>query len=139
MGLAVLGCLERIESSYATLGEAKRDGAIERGWIPGFLPPSAREIHEVHDLDTNSTRGSCLFDRSDLSVLRSALVELDREELAGVEIPPPRGVRWWPRGLRGSLEHDAFPGWIMLRDPGGEWVVAVETQRPRALFWRVRW
>ena len=29
------------------------DGAIDRGWIPDFVPTSAFNIFEKHDLDTN--------------------------------------------------------------------------------------
>jgi hypothetical protein len=44
--------LER-ESAYATHADAVADDAILRGWIPPFVPESAREIREIHDLDTN--------------------------------------------------------------------------------------
>jgi hypothetical protein len=38
------------ERTYATHADAVADDAIVRGWIPPFVPASAREIREIHDL-----------------------------------------------------------------------------------------
>src|ERR1700687_308581 len=46
---------DRRESFYPSLADAKKDGAIDRGWIPDFLPASSRTIHEVHDLSPSTT------------------------------------------------------------------------------------
>lgn len=52
--LAAAGCSDRYEASYGTYAEAKSRGALESGkWLPGFLPASAKEIREEHDIDTN--------------------------------------------------------------------------------------
>ena len=40
-------------SRYRTFAQAAAAGAVQRGWIPEFIPQSAREIEEAHDLDTN--------------------------------------------------------------------------------------
>ncbi len=45
---------EMPEASYENLDAAIADGAVERGWVPDWLPPSALDIKEKHDLDTNS-------------------------------------------------------------------------------------
>jgi hypothetical protein len=47
------GCSETFESRYFDWKEAKQDGAFERGWLPDWLPPSARDIKEIHNIDTN--------------------------------------------------------------------------------------
>jgi len=54
---ALIGCtlLERPESFYSSMPEALADGAVPRGWIPEWIPSSAREIKEIHDLDTNES------------------------------------------------------------------------------------
>ena len=52
--LSLVACSDEKEASYATFGEAERAGAIERGWLPPFVPHSARQISERHDLDTNA-------------------------------------------------------------------------------------
>ncbi len=45
--------LDTVESTYPDAEAAIKDGAIERGVIPAFLPPSAKDIYEKHSLDTN--------------------------------------------------------------------------------------
>jgi len=39
---------------YDTHAEAVADEAIQRGWIPTWVPPTATNIHEAHNLDTNA-------------------------------------------------------------------------------------
>jgi len=45
---------ERPYSIYETAAEARLAGSIDRGWLPDWLPQSAYQIHEYHDLDTNA-------------------------------------------------------------------------------------
>src|SRR5512139_2667727 len=51
--LGLDACSETFDSTYATFSEAESKGAIVRGWVPGWLPPSATKIREVHNIDTN--------------------------------------------------------------------------------------
>jgi hypothetical protein len=51
--LLLLGCDEQVEESYSTYSEAQRAGAVVRGWIPSFVPASARDLEDSHDLDTS--------------------------------------------------------------------------------------
>lgn len=51
----VSACDELQESYYDSRAAVVRDGAIQRGWIPDFLPESAANIREFHDLDSNET------------------------------------------------------------------------------------
>jgi hypothetical protein len=46
-------CGERKVSIYSTYAEAVKDGAVDRGWVPEFIPAYATEIYEAHDVDTN--------------------------------------------------------------------------------------
>jgi hypothetical protein len=57
--LPLPACGEQVEETYPTWAEAQRAGAVERGWVPFFVPPSAREIRDSHDLDGN--RQTLLF------------------------------------------------------------------------------
>lgn len=52
--LLLAACGDRKEERFATWEDAKRAGAIERGWVPPFVPTTARDIRLVHDLDTNA-------------------------------------------------------------------------------------
>ena len=54
--IAVLWCvksLEIVSASYESRAGARL--GIEAGWIPAWIPESASEIREAHDLDTNKT------------------------------------------------------------------------------------
>ena len=44
-----------LDSSYATQSEVKASNAIQRGWIPAWLPSEAMNIREVHNIDTNES------------------------------------------------------------------------------------
>jgi len=53
--LFLAGCNETVDSYYSNYKKVVEDGAIERGWIPEWLPKFAYNIHESHDLDTNQS------------------------------------------------------------------------------------
>ena len=37
------------------MAAAVSDGAVARGWIPAWVPTTATNLHEVHDLDSNES------------------------------------------------------------------------------------
>ncbi len=45
--------LEQSSSRLKNFDEVLESGLIERGWIPKYIPRSATDIYEKHDLDTN--------------------------------------------------------------------------------------
>ena len=49
--LLASACDEVVHERYADFPAAKNAGAIERGWLPAFVPSSAYDIREEHDLD----------------------------------------------------------------------------------------
>ena len=68
---AVTACDERIHSTYASYAEAERSGLVKRGWVPQFVPESASDISDTHDLDT----GAQIFE---FSAPERALRSMDR-------------------------------------------------------------
>ncbi|MBW8852467.1 MAG: hypothetical protein JF600_16990 [Xanthomonadales bacterium] len=50
-------------SIYPTYAEAEKDGAIDRGWIPNFVPRSAKRIVERHNMDVDQI--AIAFDSTD--------------------------------------------------------------------------
>ena len=44
----------RLYATYENVDQARVDGAYARGWFPEWFPRDAINIHEYHDLDTNS-------------------------------------------------------------------------------------
>ena len=53
--LCLAGCLETMESSYATRQEAVEAGQVAKGWIPRWVPASATNLREIHNLDSNAS------------------------------------------------------------------------------------
>jgi hypothetical protein len=54
--VALMAYCEHVENpvvEFATYGDALEAGAVARGWIPSFVPPSATRIRDAHNLDTN--------------------------------------------------------------------------------------
>ena len=52
--LSLGGCSDVMEEHFATWAVAERAGAVEQGWIPAFVPRSATNIRETHNIDTNA-------------------------------------------------------------------------------------
>lgn len=70
--LAVLtACDSGLRSShYKTLEEAKKSGAIDKGWLPDFLPPSATDIQEIHHIELDRIRVEFSFAKDDINFLK---------------------------------------------------------------------
>lgn len=54
--LGLVACGDDIEAHYRTYAELERAGDGARSWMPGWLPSSATDIYDWHNLDTNATR-----------------------------------------------------------------------------------
>lgn len=90
---------EKVEEVYPSYRSAVRAGSIERGWLPHFLPPSATDIREVHDLDTNEGWTTFSFDESGRRQLEGNLLRVGgAPEWPGVRRPDTwwRRFSWWP-------------------------------------------
>jgi len=94
---------DRRQSFYASLADAKKDGAIDRGWIPDFLPASSHAIHEVHDISPSTTWCAFEFVPSDSQSLRDSLKRVDQLAASVRRVPNP-GESWWPSMLEGNLD-----------------------------------
>jgi hypothetical protein len=51
-----------VQARYANYAEASRADAISKGWIPDFLPKSATNILEWHNVETDRSRTEFSFD-----------------------------------------------------------------------------
>lgn len=52
--LTLSGCGEIKDDRYADYAAARLAGAVERGWVPSFVPHSAYDIRDIHDQDSNA-------------------------------------------------------------------------------------
>ena len=91
--VAMSACFwERPESSYSSFAEAERSAAVDKGWIPAWLPSSATEIREMHDIDTNESMLAFTYDAEQGWELPS-----DCQPVSYAQIASPRfSRRWWP-------------------------------------------
>jgi hypothetical protein len=145
--LALLGCGDKLrESSYHTMSDAKKDGAIERGWIPDYLPASSRDIHEMHRISNPTTWCSFTFLPGDSETLRKKLRGAGTESLSVARVERP-GTTWWPTFLDGTLDiskvHQAGYELYGMEEPErtGEkrasvYLFAVDWASGRALFYQ---
>ena len=133
----LIGCAETQHARYPTYADAEAAGAVRRGWIPPYVPPSAVEIVEAHDLDLNTQRLR----------FRVAVAELPRV-IAGME---PLTIRdAWPPAVRSPELPGEWPGELsdrpvsarpsvrLYRAPeagSGARCVAVETDRGMVYAW----
>lgn len=102
--LCLVACGNKLrESTYHTLADARQDRAIERGWIPDYLPQSSRDIHEIHRIEHSKTW--CMFEflQSDSESLRRTLKAAEKSRLTDMRIESP-GASWWPSEFDGNLD-----------------------------------
>jgi hypothetical protein len=90
--VAVSACFwERPESSYSTFAEAERSGAVEKGWIPAWVPSSATNIREMHDIDTNESMLAFTYESQGWELPAHC------RQVSYSQVTAPRFSRnWWP-------------------------------------------
>jgi hypothetical protein len=136
IGVVACSDLEVVTETYATLEEAKKTGAIERGWVPDGLPPGTTDLRDAHDLDSNRQWGLFMFPQAEGDVLRQ-LLQPDEVSLTGRTIDIPGRVEWWPVLLRGSLDDEKIKstGLRAYRSVRGDRLFLVNWQQGRAYYW----
>ena len=118
--LIAVGCTpgETPEEAYAGYDEALADGAIERGWIPVWLPETAVNIQEKHDLDSNAS--ILVIDVAGSFAIPEGCNLTTESRASNLSAP------WWPAATVAELPvYDCDNGYLALDD--GE---------SRVYFWR---
>jgi hypothetical protein len=91
-------------AEYKTFAEAQADDAIGRGWLPTFLPASATDIREIHNLDTNARWLSFHAPSGDLRRMVQSFKALSYTEARRTALPRPWRVGGtWPPELSEPL------------------------------------
>ena len=122
-----------LDTSYATQAEAVAAGAVQRGWIPAWVPTEATDLREVHSVDTNES--ALLFTLpAGLSWRPPASC---READAG-EFSEPAFARAWIPELEASFSYYScpIPGSVAGSVPMIA-AVAVDQGGQHVLHWRV--
>jgi hypothetical protein len=122
LGLGACRTDEQMESHYSNMQEAAADGAIERGWIPAWLPGSATDIREVHDVDTNEVWIRFQYEPGQFSP-PSTCSPAAIEQIRVSRGPSLWRGRWWPRGrdtiFDGSPSVSAYRCDVSIHYAGG--------------------
>ena len=127
LAFVLSACDERVEAEYASLNEARAAGAVERGWIPLFVPDSAFAIRDTHDLDTSR------------QTLRFSVPTQTAIAMAAAQTPLPSGQM---ESVRTSLSKAGWSGEgpgvriLAVCRVGDEGYLAVDTASGRALYLR---
>ena len=139
--LLLAGCANRNvhTMSFASMAEATRAGAVERGWVPAWLPADAYELRAAYDLDGWRRWGILNFRAESAEDLRGLLDPGD-VGFAGVEMDIPARIEWWPVALRGRLDDErvASTGLRAYRLRVGGFTVAVNWNQGRAYYWATK-
>ncbi|HSD21922.1 MAG TPA: hypothetical protein VLC54_17860 [Anaeromyxobacter sp.] len=135
----VFACSEQVEARYASYADAVHEGAVHRGWIPTYVPPSATEIVEVHNLDTNAQLLRFQAPPEALKAMTSRLTGVPSEK---VPAPPsylslPKGGLW-RRGLGSGTLPQGMSVYRAHLESGGVHCVAIDTQHFVAYAWTWR-
>lgn len=132
-------CNEQQRATYATYADADHDKAAERGWIPRYLPRSATDIAEVHDLDLNTQRLRFRAPVADLRSMAAALRPVQTSELRNHDDRVPELKGYWPYELHAlgqKTDRDSTDlGLFFATDEKRAQCVAVEWKKSIAYAW----
>jgi hypothetical protein len=136
--LMVLGACSDLrvkEGIYSTVDEAKTAGAIQAGWVPAGLPPSAADLREGH-LPDGRHWGVFTFPARDADAVR-ALVG-DELTSGSLTCDPPGRLEWWPRILQTPIDINGVrsTGFRLYRERAGQGSYAINWGQGRAYYWR---
>jgi hypothetical protein len=129
----VEACREDFESHYPDVAAARRAGALDRGWLPEFLPADATDISEEHNIDTNVTWG-CFSILGDPAAFRQALQAYGASRVAGPLGPPSLfgQPKWWPP----SMDEPGTEVYRVQEASGSQLRVGIEPAGTRVCFHR---
>lgn len=113
VSLALLGCAQEVhEAAWDDLVTARQQDAIERGWVPEWLPEAATDLVERNHPESGEV------------VLRATLPsDVWLEECTPTDTEPARpklSPDWWEPGTDG-VPHECDGGWSILRDGDVLW------------------
>ena len=90
------GCssIEEPGTYYRSRQDLVADNAIARGWIPPWLPASAHEINEAHNVDTNETWMQFKLDADDLLIINDCRKD-NTTTFSRARGPRSKHRSWW--------------------------------------------
>lgn len=118
---------DAVTSSYKAYSEVQKAGIIEKGWIPDFLPTSAVDIKEIHNVELDASRVEFTFQTEDSGFLK-LFTEADSASKAEIL----RGARLdaWSH----LKEHDKLRAYVR-NSPGVAGYLVIDFSTNRAQYW----
>ena len=126
------GCSNDVlDASYRTTSDAVAAGAVKHGWIPAWVPSTATDLREVHDVDSNQSALSFSLLQTAWRPPASCL------PASGGEFSEPAFDRpWIPSSQDLAAAYDFYSCPSGLSGPMLE-AVAVQRGGQRVIHWRV--
>jgi hypothetical protein len=134
--LAAVGCDSPVgpnmesSSEYASRDAALASGGVAKGWLPPFLPASARRIREVHNLDSNQVRVWFDYAEHDAATM---LASCRRVDLVALREQPAAFRR---DDSRRTTPVDVTDGYRCRTSGAGDWYLALDRHAGAAFCWR---
>lgn len=110
------GFNEISSEKYATHSEAVERKAFESGWLPEEMPKSARQIVEVHSIDSGEMWIGFSSDGADISRFIGGCATSPRYGLPDRR-RTKRNASWWPGGLTDGSDEKAQGQWDLYFCP----------------------
>ncbi|HEX2206873.1 MAG TPA: hypothetical protein VHG93_04270 [Longimicrobium sp.] len=88
--------VQQPEAYYTTHAQAVTARAIEHGDVPGFVPPTATEIHARNNRDSGQRFVRFTFDPATLPAITQGMRRLPQAEVEKVMVPSPGFTEWFP-------------------------------------------
>ncbi len=90
-------------SAFPSFEAARAAGAIERGFVPAFVPTSATQIKVAHALDSGRIWLTFVAPEPDLHLMTSSLTASGWSGVITDSMRAPWWFRPWPRSLQPPL------------------------------------
>jgi hypothetical protein len=131
----ISGCdfFERHDSHFNDYAELTNSQSWKGGWAPKLIPKDSINIHESHDIDTNSVIFSFDFSgnfKDQLDKICGKKTGYDDIQFANIN------AKWWPNSLTG----DGFASsheYHYYSCPDAEGYFAIPFSSKTAYFWRL--
>jgi hypothetical protein len=136
--VATAGCrdVDVVTASYASMAEARDDGAMASGALPPGVPEGAYEIRTASDLRSDRRWGLFNFEPQDADALR-AILHAEDATFDRLTCDIPARIEWWPVLLRGTVdaEQAKAAGLLSYRSRQGSLIFVVNWDQGRAYYW----
>jgi hypothetical protein len=139
LALTILtACFEQPYRQYASGAEAIAAGELQRGWWPGWMPASARNVHLQGDLDSNEWWLRAELSPAGADSVRALLSPVDAGSVR-VRRPWKAGGWWFEALVQQAPENDGALNARLFRGTGAPvasaTVVAFDNVSPTVFVW----